>query len=142
VFYWLALYHYLTRVGSRSLQSFRQLLETDSSEIARIEYELATLPRWLGWLAIPLGVGFAVMSDLTDPRPFGDLIVRTAIPYIADLVILGFLVATFYCVAIRSIRQLRMAHKLHTKATDISLLNWILLTHFRRSQPAPGLVLS
>jgi hypothetical protein len=29
VLYWLALYHYLTRVGSKSLQAFRPLLAVD-----------------------------------------------------------------------------------------------------------------
>jgi hypothetical protein len=123
VFYWLELYHYLSRVGSRALQAFRPLLEADDSEIARLEYELATLPSWLGWLALPLGFGFAVADILSDPTPFEGLIAQTAVPYIGDIAITGFLVATFYCLLIRSIRQLRMVHRLHVRATNINLLN-------------------
>jgi hypothetical protein len=46
VFYFLALYHYLTRVGARSLQEFRPLLEADESEFMPINYELAS--SWIG----------------------------------------------------------------------------------------------
>jgi len=122
VFYWLALYQYLTRVGSRSLKTFRPLLAVDDSELALIDYELATLPRRQGWLAIPLGLAFAGAMVLGDPAPFGDLVPRTAFPYIVDIATTGFLVSTFYCVVIRSIRQLRTVSKLHARATNINLL--------------------
>lgn len=123
VFYWLVLYQYLTRVGSRSLLTFRPLLKADDSEIARIEYELATLPRWLGWLTIPLGFGMAAATILSDPASFGDLVPMTALPYIGDIALAGFLASTFLCLIIRSIRQLRMVRRLHARATSVNLLN-------------------
>jgi len=122
VFYWLGLYQYLTRVGSRSLQTFRPLLEAEDHEIRRIEYELNVLPGWLGWLALPLAFAFAAASILGDPAPYEDIVPRTAVPYVGDIVTTGFLVATFYCLIIRSIRQLRMVRKLHARATHINLL--------------------
>jgi hypothetical protein len=123
VFYWLALYQYLTRVASRSLLIFRPLLEIDDSEIARIDYELATLPRWLGWLAIPLGFAMATATILSDPASFGGLVPKTALPYIGDIAIAGFLASTFLCLILRSIRQLWMVRRLHAQATSINLLN-------------------
>ncbi len=122
VVYWLALYQYLTRIGSRSLRSFRPLLDADDSEIARIDYELATLPRRLGWLAIPLGIGVALMDVLGSPAPYGDLVPQTALPTVFDIVVSGFLISTFFCLVIRSIRQLRMVRRLHAQATNINLL--------------------
>jgi hypothetical protein len=122
VVYWLALYHYLTRVGSRSLRIFRPLLESDDSEIARIDYELATLPRMLGWVTIPLGFAFTALVVLGDPTPYGDISPRTALPYVADVLISGFMVCTFFCLLIRSVRQLRMVRRLHARATNINLL--------------------
>jgi hypothetical protein len=122
VFYWVALYQYLTRVGSKSLQTFLPLLEADDSEVAQIDHELGTLPRWLGWLAIPLGLGLGAGTILGDPAPFGDIVPRTPIPYVVDIAITSFLWATFYCVVIRSIRQLRTVSKLHARATNVNLL--------------------
>jgi hypothetical protein len=122
VIYWLALYQYLTRIGSRSLRSFRPLLDADDSEIARIDYELATLPRRLGWLAIPLGIGVALMDVLSSPARYGDIVLQTALPTAFDVVVSGFLISTFFCLVIRSIRQLRMVRKLHAQATNINLL--------------------
>lgn len=120
--YWIALYQYLTLVGSRSLRTFRPLLSVDDSEFAQIDYKLATLPRGLGRLAIPLGFGFAAMTILSDPGTYGDLGPQTYLPYISDIVLTGFLSATFFGVIIRSIRQLRMVSKLHARATNIDLL--------------------
>lgn len=123
VVYWLALYHYFTRTGSQSLRSFRPLLEVGDDEIARIDYELSTLPRGLGWLAIPLGMGFSLMDILGNPEPYGSLVAQTDLPVVSDFVFSGFMVTTFFCLVIRSIKQLRMVRKLHSQATNINLLN-------------------
>lgn len=122
IFYWIALYQYLTQVGSRSLKTFRPLLEVDETECARIEYELGTLPRCQGWLAILVGLGFSALSILGDPAPYGEISPRTALPYVLDIPVTGFMVATFYGLIIRSIRQLRMVDKLHSRAAKINLL--------------------
>lgn len=122
VVYWLGLYQYLTEVGSRSLRSFRPLLKADDAEIKRIDHELAILPRWLGRLAIPIGLGIAVADILGEPAQYGDLVPRTAFPYVVDVAVTGFLVATFWCLIIRTIRQLRMVRRLHKRATNISLM--------------------
>lgn len=122
VFYWLAMYHYLTRIGSRSLHRFRPLLDVDDAELTRLDLELGSLPGWIGWLSLPLGVGFAIASILDDPAPFGSLTPKTLLPTIFDVTIMSFLSATFFCVIIRSIRQLRMVDSLHQRVTNINLL--------------------
>lgn len=122
VVYWPLLYRYLTRVGSRSLRAYRPLLDLSDGEIDRIEYKLTILPRWIGWLTVPMGFGLAALTVLTDPAPFGDLVPNTAVPYTGDILLEGFMIATFFCLLIRSIRQLRMVSELHSQATNINLL--------------------
>ena len=122
VVYWALLYRYLTRIGYRALRDYRPLLDVTEKEIDRIEYRLSTLPRRFGWLAVFMGFGLSILTILTDPAPYGDIIPRTYIPYVGDILITGFMISTFFCLLIRSIRQLRMASKLHSRATNINLL--------------------
>lgn len=122
VFYFLALYHYLTWTGSRSLQNYRPLLNTNEAEIARIDYELGMLPRWLGWLAIVIGLATTPPYFLEDRIAFGNLSPKTVLPNIVAVVAAAFFAATFMLLLIRSIRQLRMVRSLHAQATNINLL--------------------
>lgn len=122
VLYWLILYQYLTHVGSRSLQTFRPLLDASDEDVERLEYELAKLPRWLGWLSIPIGFGVFAAEIPGNPQEFGDLVPNTALVPIGDVAITGFMAACFICLLIRSIRQLRMVARLHSRATNINLL--------------------
>jgi hypothetical protein len=122
VLYWIALYQYLTHVGSRSLETFRPLLNVPDSEVERIEYELAKLPRWLGWISIPLGYGVFAADILGNPQEYGDLVPNTVLIPIGDIALTGFMATCFICLLIRSVRQLRMVAKLHSRATSINLL--------------------
>jgi hypothetical protein len=121
VFYFLALYHYLTRVGARSLHEFRPLLGADEAEFMQIDCELASLPRGLGWLAIVMAL-LTLPSYFLSGRAFGDRDPNTALPYILAAVSALFFGATIFCLIIRSLRQLRMVHMLHARATNINLL--------------------
>lgn len=121
VFYLLALYHYLTRVGSRALAAFRPLMEADEIEFARTEYELATLPRGLGWLSIVIAVA-TLPNFFVSGQAFGDRTPNTALPYVVAALAAAFFGATIFCLIIRSFRQLRMVHRLHTQATNLDLL--------------------
>jgi len=91
--------------------------------IRRIDYELATLPRWLGWLAIAIGFLSTPPYFVGDPVAFRDRVPQTALPYVVAVAAASFFAATFSCLVIRSIRQLRMVHKLHAQATKVILLN-------------------
>ena len=122
VVYWVGLYHYLTNVGTRSLRVFRPLLDVEDSEITRINYELSNLPRWIGLLAILLGFLLASAVTLGDPAPYGEIVPRTVLPYLGDILISGFMMSTFFCLVIRSMRQLRLVGRLHAQATHINLL--------------------
>jgi hypothetical protein len=120
--YWPALYHYLSRVATRSLLAFRPLLDASESEVISIEYKFTRLPRWEGWLAIPLGFGIAIIQTLSEPPSFGDLVPKTMLPSVVDTIITGFIASAFLCLLIRSIRQLRMVGGLHARSRNINLL--------------------
>lgn len=117
-----ALYHYLTGVASRALQSFRPLLDAEEDELERLDYEFRVLPRWIGWLAAVVGFGSAVLQLLGETDPYGDVVPNTPLPYAGDVLLSGFIVATFLCLTVRSIRQLRAVARLHARATHINLL--------------------
>lgn len=122
IVYWLALYHYLTEVGSRSLRLFRPLMQSSDSEIPRIEFRFSNLPQWLGWLAAPIGVLFGLAQILPGSNPFGDLVPRSSLPLVLDVIATMFLASTFFCLIFRSLRQLRMVRSLHRQALNINLL--------------------
>lgn len=122
VIYYLALYHYLTRFGSRSLEGFSPLLGQEPVDLSRIAYEFATLPRRLGLAAIVFGLVFTPPYVLGDRLAFGDLVPRTALPVLVAFGMAAFVGATFSAVIARSLRQLRMVHELHARATGINLL--------------------
>lgn len=121
VLYFLALYHYLTRAGSRSLLEFRPLIEADEAEFARIDGELGTLPPKLGWLAIVIAI-ISLPNFFLSGQAFGENEPNTVLPYVVAGAAALFFGATIFCLFLRSIRQLRLVHKLHARATNISLL--------------------
>lgn len=122
IIYCIWLYNYLTKIGSQALKKFLPLLPMSEHDLAKVEYELEVLPRWIGRLMIPLGIGFAVINILSESAPYEDIVPRTALPYIGDVVISGFLISTLFSLIIRSIRQLRMVRRLHAQAANIDLL--------------------
>ncbi len=121
VFYYLGLYHYLTHVASRALRVYRPLLDVDDAAIQRLDHELTRLPRWIGRVAVPIGFVMAALSVIGDPT-YGEDVQPTLLLYTGDILITGFLIATFLAVIIRTIRQLVMVNKLHKQATNLNLL--------------------
>jgi hypothetical protein len=121
VLYFLALYHYLTRAGSHSLLEYRPLIEADEAEFARIDDELGTLPPRLGWLAIAIAI-ISLPNFFLSGQAFGVHEPNTALPYVVAGAAAVFFGATIFCLFLRSLRQLRMVHRLHARATNISLL--------------------
>jgi hypothetical protein len=123
VFYFLALYHYLTRVGSRSLHVFWPLLDTDEPELAQIDHELATLPRRWGWIALALALLSSPNYLIGNPSlAFADLVPNTFLPYILAFLVALFFGATFSAVSVRSFRQIQTIRRLHIRAANINIL--------------------
>jgi hypothetical protein len=122
-FYWLGMYHYLSRVALRALQRFRPLLDVDETEYARIGYQLRVLPRGLGLVALPLGVILGLSSVLESLGAGDELNFQSVLGIALDVILTAFLSASLITLIIRSIRQLRLVSRLHERATHIDLLN-------------------
>jgi len=122
IFAFLALYHYLIQIGSRSLLAFRPLLDVNDTKFARINYELSTVPRKFDWLVIPVSVIMGYPFLVGNPATWGNLIPNTSLPLATAWVIVSFFNITFFNLIIRIIRQLRMIRSLHAQATNINLL--------------------
>lgn len=121
LFYWLALYQYLSHVSRGALQSFHRLLKVDQSELRVLEYQLTTLPRSKGRLAILLGIILQVLTLLNDPSSFGDP--QRTLYFAGNIVFLTFVVFTFFALIIRSIQQFRLVRNLHARAANLNLLD-------------------
>ncbi len=124
--YWIALYHYLNRHASRALKSFRPLLDASDSEIHKIDFDLTTLPRNLGWLALLFGIVTGIMEIpgnlAATLGPVADQ-AHTALPVAYFTLVTIFFSAAFFAVVFRTIRQLRLVSKLHERAIGIDLLS-------------------
>lgn len=119
----LILYHYLTKIASRSLQTFRPLLDANEAEVGKIEYDLTMLPRWVGRLSILIGLALTFPYLMNNPATWGNLVPKTVYPYIAGFIIVAYFSSTMILLFIRSVRQLRIVGKLHQRAANIDLLD-------------------
>jgi len=142
VFYFLGLYHYLTRFGSRSLRAFRPLLEVGDEEIAEIDYRLSKLPRWSGWLSIGLSL-FTLPQFFTSGQAFGERTPNTFPPYVVAGFGAAFFGITIFALILRSIRQMQMVRRLHLQATRINLMDLVPVYAFSRltSRTGMGIIL-
>ena len=122
VIYYLHLYHYLTFAASTSLHSFRPLLDAGDNEYLKIEQNLTQLPRWIGQLLLPFGVGLAVLAVINDPM-YTESIEPLLWLIIVDSIITSFLTVTLFAMVIRSIRQLFLVNRLQKRAANLNLMN-------------------
>jgi hypothetical protein len=118
----VALYHYLTRVGSQSLQDFRPLLEVDEAEIAQIDFSLNYLPSWMNWILLILTVPGSVWYVFSSPNTFGEIVPQTILPACVVLVLSVIVVMAVYSQFFRIIRQVRILQDLYQRASNINLL--------------------
>jgi hypothetical protein len=140
--YWIALYHYLTRHASRALKSFRPLLDVGESDFRKIDFELSSLPRSLGWLSVLIGIAIAMMETLSNLAssigPVADQ-AQTVLPTAYFTAATVFFASCFIAFVFRTIRQLRLVSRLHEQATGIDLLSLHAPHAFSRLTARTGL---
>jgi hypothetical protein len=140
--YWIALYHYLTRHASWALKSFRPLLDVGDPDFRKIDFELATLPRNLGWLSVLTGIAIAMMETLSNLAssigPVADQ-AQTVLPTAYFTTATVFFASCFFAFVFRTIRQLRLVSRLHEQATGIDLLSLHAPHAFSRLTARTGL---
>ncbi len=121
IVYFVALYHHLSRVAKQSFQVFQPMLGSDDSDLRILEYRLTTLPGGLGWLAILLGLGFAIFFIQLEPADFGLDTALTLLPVIYLYAFLVVLFSSVFSLIFQTTRQLMLVNRLHRQATDINL---------------------
>ena len=119
--FFLALYHHLSLVARRSFQHYRPLLKAPDTDLQTLEYRLTTLPRRLGWLAVSLGLGLAILSLQADSSSFGLDVALTWWPVVYLYIMVIFTFSCMFALLIQTIRQLRLVNELHQQATEINL---------------------
>ncbi len=118
--YFIALMHYLDGQANAALQAFLPALGGSPAEVARIRYELTTIPARGAWiattLAIPLGFAF-ILPDESEPLS------SSVLPFEAmAIVFTWFTVAGALVLIYHTVRQLRRVSRLHAEARSINLL--------------------
>ena len=119
----LVYYHYLTKAGSKALQGFRPLLESDEDEIAKIDRALNYLPAWMSWIIFIWGMLGSIPYVFNASNTFGDIIPQTNLPIIVIYILSALTVQPFLSQFFRIIRQVRIMQDLHRRASNINLLH-------------------
>jgi len=143
IVFFVALYHDLNLVASRSFHIFRPLLKLTEADLRILEFRLTTLPRWLGWLAVLVGIGLGIVSVRSDPSAYRLDTARTMLPVIYQYVAQIFVIACMAALILRTIRQLRLVNDLHRRASEINLFHLAPVHAFASltARAAIGLVL-
>jgi hypothetical protein len=119
----LALYHYLSKAGSRALRDFRPLLEADDDDIASIDKALNFLPPRTNWFVLLLAITGSLLYVFGSPNTYGDIVPRSILPTIIIYIISVATVIPFFSQMIRIVRQVRILQDLHERASNINLLH-------------------
>jgi hypothetical protein len=119
--FFLAFYEYLRGAADRSFQIFRRILQAPDGELAQYEYEVTTLPRSLGRLAILAGLGLSLASLRANPESFGLDLLSKLLPILYLYLTVIFSFSCLFALLIQTVRQLRLVNYLHLRANEINL---------------------
>jgi len=123
IVFFVALYLDLNLVASRSFHIFRPLLKLPEADLRNLEFRLTALPRWLGWLALLVGIGLGIASVRSEPSAYRLDTARTLLPVIYQYAAQIFVIACMAALILQTIRQLRLVNDLHRRASDIDLFH-------------------
>jgi len=121
ILYFLALMHSLNSVARRSLDAFRPALAISEPQVARLEYELTTMPRAAGYISAAVGSVVGILSILSSPASWGISVGTSPLTLgytvVASAVSMAFAAAFVF----HTLRQLRLVSRIHRMATNINL---------------------
>jgi hypothetical protein len=121
--YFPALMHYLNRVAGKALISFRPLLNVTDSEVARLGYELTTIPAWVGRVSALGGLLFGVVAVASDPPSFGIEAASPLVTILFEVALTVVSAAFLFGFMYHTVHQLRLVNRIHRTATRINLFS-------------------
>lgn len=121
VVYFLAIYHYLSRVAGECFDVFQPVLKQSEADLQIVRYRLTTFPQWLGWLVLVGGTIVAVYDVVSHPTEFHIINARTLLPLIYQSAIFSVVLICFPVLFIQTIRQLLLVNVLHQQASEIDM---------------------
>jgi hypothetical protein len=117
IVYYLALMHYLDTVAAHALKQFRPLLQASESDLARLHYELTTLPAFNTLLANIIGIVVTLVS--LPYAPTASILSQvTHLPSTQLAFLIGNAIIAVF--VYHSIRQLRMVSRIHGMVTHFN----------------------
>jgi hypothetical protein len=116
----LWLFGYLNGVASTALDAFLPLLDGAEADIDRLRYELTVVPAGGAWLLLAVVVPLTIVGYLLFPEAEGivglsPLAMGLRLPYEIVTTAVGFVILY------RTVRQLRLVHRIHAMTLDIDL---------------------
>jgi hypothetical protein len=117
----LGLLHLLQRVAGSSFQAFRQALDADEQEYARLRFELTTIPAAGALLATGIGLLAAAVAVSFDPSLLTEGSTTSAAARITIVIVIYWAVVLTPILLYNTVRQLRLVTRIHRMATRIDL---------------------
>jgi hypothetical protein len=113
--------HLLQRVAGSSFQAFRQALDADEQEYARLRFELTTIPAAGALLATGIGLLAAAVAVSFDPSLLTEGSTTSAAARITIVIVIYWAVVLTPILLYNTVRQLRLVTRIHRMATRIDL---------------------
>ncbi len=116
----LWLFEYLNQVARAALDTFRPLLGASDADVAALRYQLTVVPAGGAWLLLVVTVPLTVAAYILFPDAEGVVGLSAAglalrLPYEIVTTAIGF-VALY-----RTMRQLRLVHRIHAMTREVDL---------------------
>lgn len=118
--YMLAMVHYLNRVASSKLATFRPAIDVSEPDYQRLQHQLTTLPAREGAVAGLAGLGFVAFLYISELPAAGIATISPAFVF-GRFLIEGSTFALLGVLIYHTIHQLRLVSRIHALASRIDL---------------------
>ena len=116
----LGLMHHLDRFAEKALDQFRPVCEGDDEEIARVRWELGTMPAAAAALASLAGVAVLWIVYFSAPSMFA-AISSSTLHLVLGMIVLSLNFALVGGLIYHTARQLRLVSRVYDRATRLDL---------------------
>ncbi len=119
--YLAVLLHYLKQAAGSALDRFRPVLDADEKEVARLRYELTTLPRRDALWATGAVLALAALNLALNPRAPTRVPGASSSSRIFDSLVLLLNLAFLAPLVLQTLRQLALVNRIHAAIPRVDL---------------------